>query len=161
MNKIIPEIRTIEEKKLVGKKLSMNLTHYRVKELWKSFMPYKNEIENKTNEELISMVLYKKNHFKDFNPNREFEKWACVEVDNFKKIPSEMESYTLSSGLYAVFNYVGNSTDHSIFAYILKEWLPHSGYQLDERPHFEVLGSNYINNDSNSEEEIWIPIKMK
>ena len=34
-------------------------------------------------------------------------------------------------------------------------------YILDNRPHFEVLGGKYKNNDSNSEEEIWIPVKQK
>jgi AraC family transcriptional regulator len=34
-------------------------------------------------------------------------------------------------------------------------------YELDDRPHFEILGDKYKNNDPNSEEEIWIPIKLK
>ncbi|MEP1984886.1 MAG: GyrI-like domain-containing protein, partial [Maribacter dokdonensis] len=41
------------------------------------------------------------------------------------------------------------------------EWIPNSEYQLDGRPHFEVLGAKYKNNDPNSEEEVWIPIKAK
>lgn len=43
----------------------------------------------------------------------------------------------------------------------LKTWLPASDYNLDNRPHFEVLGEKYKNNDPTSEEEIWIPIKLK
>ncbi len=39
--------------------------------------------------------------------------------------------------------------------------LPNSEYELENRPHFEVLGEKYKNNDPNSEEEIWIPIKKK
>jgi hypothetical protein len=31
---------------------------------------------------------------------------------------------------------------------------------LDDRPHFEVLGSKYRNNDPESEEETWIPTKL-
>jgi AraC family transcriptional regulator len=30
---------------------------------------------------------------------------------------------------------------------------------LDQRPHVEVMGEKYKNNDPDSEEEIWIPIK--
>lgn len=70
-----------------------------------------------------------------------------------------MESFVLDGGLYAVFPYKGFSTDNSIFLYIFGTWLPNSGYTLDNRPQFEVLGKKYRNNDSNSEEEIWIPIK--
>jgi AraC family transcriptional regulator len=44
---------------------------------------------------------------------------------------------------------------------MLTEWLPNSAYALDDRPHFEALGEQYKNNDPNSEEEIWIPIKPK
>ena len=49
----------------------------------------------------------------------------------------------------------------SIFQYIFSEWIPQSDYSVDDRPHFEVLGAKYKNNDPDSEEEIWIPIKKK
>jgi AraC family transcriptional regulator len=45
------------------------------------------------------------------------------------------------------------------FTYIFTRWLPASGYQLDNRPHFEILGDKYKNNDPESEEEIWIPVR--
>jgi AraC family transcriptional regulator len=67
----------------------------------------------------------------------------------------------MNPGLYAVFNYKGSNMDHSIFEYIFRSWLPDSEYYLDNRPHFEVLGDKYKNNDPSSEEEIWIPIKPK
>jgi len=57
--------------------------------------------------------------------------------------------------------YKGSSADNSIFQYIYGQWLPNSNYLLDDKPHFEVLGEKYKNNDPNSEEEIWIPIKDK
>lgn len=50
-------------------------------------------------------------------------------------------------------------TDTAVFRNIFGVWLPASGYTLDRRPHFEVLGEKYKNADPNSEEEIWIPIK--
>jgi AraC family transcriptional regulator len=39
--------------------------------------------------------------------------------------------------------------------------VPASNYDLDDRPHFEILGDKYKNGDPNSEEDIWIPIKPK
>ncbi|MFZ1515671.1 MAG: GyrI-like domain-containing protein, partial [Saprospiraceae bacterium] len=68
---------------------------------------------------------------------------------------------TIPGGLYAVFYYKGLSTDTAIFEYIFNTWLPNSEYGLDDRPHFEILGERYKNNDADSEEEIWIPIKNK
>jgi len=58
-----------------------------------------------------------------------------------------METVTLPGGLYAVFDYKGPSNDFSIFQYIFSTWLTGSGYKLDKRPHFEVLGEKYKNND--------------
>ncbi len=72
-----------------------------------------------------------------------------------------METLVLPTGYYAVFDYKGLSADNSIYEYIFNNWLPNSGYSIDERPQFEVLGSNYRNNDSESEEEIWISIISK
>ena len=72
-----------------------------------------------------------------------------------------MEALILPSGLYAVFHYKGSSSDNSIYQYIFGTWIPNSDYDLDDRPHFEVLGDRYKNNDPNSEEEIWIPIKSR
>jgi len=41
----------------------------------------------------------------------------------------------------------------------LREWLPNSGYELDNRPDFEILGAKYINCNTVSEEDICTPIK--
>jgi AraC family transcriptional regulator len=156
-----PRIITLSEKKLVGKRLIMSFADFKIGELWKSFLPRRKEIINSLTTDFISIALYKPNHFIDFSPTNEFEKWAVVEVSDFKSVPKDMETFTLPGGLYAVFDYKGSSTDNSIFQYILGTWLPNSMYLLDDRPHFEVLGDKYKNGDPNSEEEIWIPIRQK
>lgn len=157
-----PRIETTNEKKLVGKKLLMSYANYRIGELWSGFMPRRKEITNGLSNDLISMVVYQLNHFDNFNPTNEFDRWATVEVADFVDVPDEMERYVLSSGLYAVFHYIGSSTGISIFYQnIFNVWLPSSGYHLDDRPHFEILGEKYKNNDPLSEEDIWIPIKPK
>ncbi len=158
---ILPRIELLKEKKLIGKHLTMSLVNNKTAELWKSFMPKRHEITNSLTQELISMQVYSPTHFINFKPTNEFEKWACVEVSNFDTLPDNMETFVLTAGLYAVFDYKGLSTDTQIFQYIFGTWLPESNYTLDNRPHFEVLGSKYKNNDPNSEEEIWIPIKQK
>lgn len=159
---MIPRIETLNEKKLIGKKLDMNFAYNRTMELWKSFMPLRKEIKNRLNQDLISMQVYPEDFsFRQFDANAKFEKWAAAEVSSFDNIPGEMEGFILGAGLYAVFEYKGLNTDTSIFQYIFGVWLPASDYVLDNRPHFEVLGALYKNNDPESEEEIWIPIKMK
>jgi AraC family transcriptional regulator len=159
---MIPRTETINEKKLVGKRMTMSYADYRIGELWASFMPRRKEITNTLTNDLISLVIYAPNHFIDFKPTNQFERWATVEVENFNNVPDELETYNLSSGLYAVFNYKGMSSGAAaFFQYIYSEWVPNSEYILDDRAHFEVLGEKYKNNDPSSEEEIWIPIKAK
>jgi AraC family transcriptional regulator len=154
-----PKIITSSEKKLIGKRLNMSFEDYRVSDLWRSFMPRRKEITNTISGDLISMSVYGQKFFEDYDPSREFEKWAAVEVSDFDNVPDGMETFIIKPGLYSVFDYKGSNTDHSIFEYIFQTWLPNSEYQLDNRPHFEVLGDKYKNNDPSSEEEIWIPIK--
>ena len=158
------KIETISPKKLIGKRLKMSLAENKTGALWQSFMPRRKEIDNKLNADLFSMQVYENalDYFKNFNPQTVFEKWAALEVTDFDSIPDGMESYTLSGGLYAVFSHKGdNSTANKVFEYIFATWLPESDYALDNREHFEILGEKYKNNDPDSEEEIWIPIKIK
>lgn len=158
-----PEIRTLPTKKLIGKSLEMSYMNNRTGELWRSFMPRRKEISNNIGSELYSMQIY---HgifdFQNFNPNDNFTKWAAVGVTDFEQIPESMESYTLKGGLYAVFLHKGSSLDFQrTFQHIFSVWLPNSDYQIDDREHFELLGENYKNESPDSEEEVWIPIKLK
>lgn len=153
-------IEIINEKKLIGKRLRMSFANYRVAELWQSFMPRRKDIQNNVTSELISLVKYSPGHFENFQLTNEFERWAAVEVTDFENIPNELESLILPSGKYAVFIHRGDAAEiDRTFQYILGTWLPNSDYVLDDRPHFEVLTERYKNNDPNSEEEIWIPIR--
>lgn len=157
----MPRIEKLEDKKLIGMQLTMSLVENKTQKLWQNFMLRRKEILNAVTSDLISLQVYDSNYFNDFNPNHEFEKWATVEVANFDTVPNGMEAFNLTNGLYAIFDYKGLNTDHQIFKYIFNTWIPNSEYKIDHRPHFEVLGSKYQNNDPLSEEEIWIPIISK
>lgn len=158
-----PRIETIPEKKLAGKHMKMCLAHNKTSELWRSFMTEIKEIKNIVSSDLISMQVYDKSlDFKDFNLNTQFEKWAAVEVSDFNSIPDNMDTYVLHGGLYAVFIYKGlPALFQNTFQYIFYTWLPNSEFELDNREHFELLGDKYKNNDPDSEEEVWIPVKRR
>ena len=158
---IQPRIETLSEKKMLGNQVKMSIIDNKTPELWQQFMTRKKEIKNDLGDNKYSMQVYDQSYFEKFNPKAEFVKWATVEVANFENVPKGLETFILKGGLYAVFEYKGSSEDKSIFQYIYTSWLPNSDYMLDDRPHFEVLGKKYKNNDPNSEEEIWIPIKLK
>ncbi|PCI32604.1 MAG: GyrI-like domain-containing protein [Flavobacteriaceae bacterium] len=154
-----PAILQLSEKKLIGSPLKMSLIHNKTTSLWRGFMHLKAGISHPISENLFSLQVYPSDYFTPFSPAKEFVKWAAVEVAHFDLIPDQMESFVLKEGLYAVFNYCGSSENTAIFEAIFSQWLPASEYQLDHRPHFEILGKKYKNKDENSEEQIWIPIK--
>ena len=155
-----PRFEAINLKRLIGERMKMSLSANKTGELWQSFMKTRKEIKHSIGNDLYSMQVYEPTYFADFNPDAEFEKWAATEVSDFDEIPYKFESFILPDGLYAVFLHKGAaSTGPKTFQYIFETWLPDSGYVLDNRPHFEVLGEKYKNEDPASEEEIWIPVK--
>ena len=156
-----PKIIDLTEKKLIGMNLEMSLVQNKTGALWGSFVPRIKEIENRVSTDKISLQVYPELYYQNFKPINTFEKWAAVEVDNYDKIPNGMKPFVLKKGRYAVFFNKGSSADTSIYQYIFSEWIPNSIYRIDNRPHFEVLGEKYRNNNPNSEEEIWIPIAEK
>lgn len=157
---MIPRIKTFPETKFVGYRMTMSMAFNKTSELWRSFMPKRREITHIIGNELYSMQILPEGYFSNFDPAVEFEKWAVVAVSETGNIPEGMEIITVPKGLYAVFDYKGlPSEGGKFFQYIFGEWLPQSGYALDNRPHFEILGEKYKNDSLDSEEEIWIPIK--
>ena len=155
-----PTLKTFPTTKFIGKNLSFTFADYRAFELWSSFMPRLKEIQNVIGSELYNIQVNPDGF--DFQPNTPFTKWAVVAVSSFDFIPDEMETLEVQEGLYAVFNYKGDQSNAaSFFNSIYTEWLPSSDYKLDNRPQFEILGEKYKNNDPNSEEEIWIPVKLR
>lgn len=156
-----PRIQVLKPKKLVGLHLSMSLVNNLTGQLWRQFGPHIQKIPHRVSEDKISLQIYPPKYYAQFNPTTAFTKWATVEVSSFDDLPEGLQTLDLKGGMYAVFDYKGSSGDSSIFQYIFTEWLPQSNYMVDNRPHFEVLGPKYKNNDPNSEEEIWIPVRVK
>ncbi|MFL5763394.1 MAG: GyrI-like domain-containing protein [Bacteroidia bacterium] len=161
LNNLQPEIKNFPQKLLIGKKVIMSLASDKTQELWRSFMTGKSRILNSVGTDLYALRTYPSGYWKNFGFGNSFEKWALTEVSDHDTVPENVEKFVLPSGLYAVFHYKGSNTDPAIFRYIYQTWLPSSNYDLDDRPHFEILGAKYKNGDPESEEEIFIPIVKK
>ena len=162
-NTMTPSITSLPETNLIGKKVRMNFLNNQVQQLWKSFMPRKKEILNSIGNDLYSVEVYDSlSYFDSFNPATVFDKWAAVKVTDLETIPDGMEKLIIPSGLYAVFTFTGTDNEApAMYQYIIGSWIPSSSYELDLRPHFALMGEKYKNNDPDSEEEFWIPIKPK
>lgn len=157
-----PLIKILAKKKLIGHFIEMSFIENKTFHLWNGFMPRKKEIKNTINANLYSLEVYPEHYFDNFNPADNFQKWAAVEVSEFKDVPLEMKTLIIPEGLHAVFLHLGPATEaHKTYNYIFAEWLPNSEYIVDERPHFAVMNEKYKKDDPTSEEEIWIPIKKR
>lgn len=157
-----PRIESVPEKKLVGNAVTMSLIDNKTFELFSGFMPNRKQVKCSVGAAIYEVMEYDAAHFKNFNPNKTFKKWATLEVENLEEIPESMSTLVLENGLYAVFTYKGLAKDFSnLMQYVFTEWLPKSEYALDHRAHFNVLGDKYIKDSPDSEEEVYIPIKLK
>lgn len=157
-----PRIEMLAAKKLIGKHIVMSFSGNKTFELWRGFMPRRKEIQNGIGRDLYSIEVYPPPFWRSFSPDAEFGKWAAIEVTDFNSVPDDMETITVPDGLYAVFIHKGPaSSGPKTYGYIFGTWLPGSDFSLDNRPHFALMGEKYKNDDPDSEEEIWIPIKEK
>jgi AraC family transcriptional regulator len=137
----------------------MTFSDNRTPELWRSFLRDRSRVGSPVND-LFSVTIYPDGFFDSFCPSAAFEKWAAVAVNDDTNPPDDMGALVIPAGEYAVFHYKGSSAEAAeIFGYIFKVWLPGSGYRVDNRPHFEILGEKYKNAQLDSEEDIYIPVK--
>lgn len=135
-------------------KMAMN-QYENIVSLWKQFMPRKNEITNCSNNDLIALQNY--SDFSNFE--KPFDIWACAEVSHLNTIPNGFEFFVIPTGEYAVFPHKGMDAS-ATYQKIMTEWLPNSGYQIDDRPHFQVMGEKYKQGNPDSEEDFYVPVKL-
>lgn len=157
-----PEIVGLKEIKLIGMHINHSLSNNKTTELWKKFMPRKKEILSLKNSWFYAIQQYGTDvKMREFTPNTKFKIWAAVEVNSVENIPREMNSIVIPSGKYAIFMHKGDAKKFSeTMNFILKIWLSESQYELDDRMHFQIMKDKYLGeNNPNSVEEIWIPIK--
>lgn len=156
-----PRYEMISETQLVGKCARMSIAKDTTHGLWQEFMPNHNHIPNRAGSDFFSVEVYDGlEYFMDFDPARPFDKWAAVAVSKADSMPEGMDLLVLPAGRYAVFHYRGRPSEvHRAYQYIYGTWIGGSGYAIDNRPHFAVMGMGYKGEHPDSEEEIWIPVK--
>lgn len=155
-----PRIEHLSPKTLVGMRRTMTFATMNPAILWSAFMPRKQEIPLMVGTDLYSLEVYPHNFFASMSIDAEFDKWAAVEVSENQYVPNGMETLSVPEGMYAVFVHYGPASEaKATYDAIFRTWLPASGYLLDDRPHFAVMGAKYRHNDPQSEEEIWIPVR--
>jgi AraC family transcriptional regulator len=155
-----PEIRVCAGKLLTGVRRRMSFVKDGTSEIWREFRRREGHIERRIGSESYSVKVYYAGYsFANFDPAAEFDKWAAAEVSGDCE---GFDTLEIPAGKYAVFIHKGTAADAPrTFGYIFGEWLPGSGYELADRPHFEVLPAGYDPFDTQAKEEIWVPIEEK
>ncbi|MEO5858611.1 MAG: GyrI-like domain-containing protein [Pyrinomonadaceae bacterium] len=155
-----PKIIDFPETRLIGARVRTSFANDRTSELWRGFRPVASKIAGRIGGESYSVKVYDGSYsFSQFDPAVEFDKWAAVAVSDEAPVPDGVDSLIISAGKYAEFPHVGPASDAPLsFGYIFGEWLPASEFELDLRPHFEILPEGYDPFNENAEEKVLIPI---
>ena len=148
---------SLPEKKLVGMHSKVrHQDHAHIAMLWQRFMPNHKRIKNRTTQDFIAVQ-----HYSDFNDfDKPYTIWAAIEVSDAGALPEGMAALIIPAGDYAVFRHKGMNAPET-YQRIMTEWLPSSGYAIDTRPHFQVMGKDYKNGSEDSEEDFYVPVRLK
>lgn len=159
---MIEPIRIVDqpEVRLFGRSLAVSYSNYQVAPLWKSLRTDLAKAGANDQPAFYSVQEYPADMGPHkLTPQTTFTYWAAIteKVEGVK-----MSELVIPAGVYAVFKHKGTAATFAQTARaIYTQWIPQSGYQVDDRPHFEVLGEKYygpLNPDS--EEEVFIPITV-
>lgn len=161
MHNLNIEIRESKDRILRGKSREMSFATDVTPQLWGSFMPHRHKISQVVGTSFYSVQCYPESFdFRQFSPHASFTKWAAVEVEAISEGEDEFETLQIPAGTYAVFTFRGPAHSYPpTAAYVYGEWIPAAGYEVDVRPHFEILPADYRPDNPEAEEEIWIPIR--
>lgn len=152
-----PRFCEVVSQQLRGHSVLMSHNSNQTQALWSGFRRQQKQYFPHDPDYFYSVNVYPANYFETFNPDMPFVKHALVSAEYAGNTDLPWDIFELPGGLYAVFSHKGPDT--SIFQYIYSTWLPSSGYQLDDRPHFEKMPASYVPGHPESEEEIYIPIR--
>lgn len=87
---------------------------------------------------------------------------ACISATPSQAKAANLASKEISGGPYAVVRFIGPHAQlETVYQWLFDTWLPNSGKEIDDKPHFE----NYINDPKNTPQsqlitDIHLPIKQ-
>src|SRR5262249_6777809 len=88
-----------------------------------------------------------------------FDYLCGVEVASFSGLSRDWARLRIPAHRYAVFEHRGNvSTIRRTHNTIWTAWLPSSGYEVADAPHFERYGEQFDGRTGEGGVEIWVPI---
>ena len=149
-----PEIIEIPEKIIVGRHLTLPIDDHAVFPLWKQFRT------EQSAHNLMGVDLYAIQTYAEWPPKSTITHWAGIEKIDGVQYPSEWMIHALKGGTYARFIHRGTQADFpNTMAMIFTEWLPSSPYKYDSsRAQFQLMPADYVMNDPNAKEYVFVPL---
>ncbi len=151
---MIPEIVEFPETIIIGKTLTLPIDDHNVFPLWKQFRT------EQSAHTLLGVDLFAMQSFAEWPPKSIITHWAGIKKKEGVVYPEEWITLVLNGGTYARFIHYGTQADFpKTMAMIFTEWLPSSPYHYDSsRAQFQIMSADYVMNDPESEEYVFIPI---
>lgn len=131
-----------------------------IPDLWNSFSKHMQEIQNIKNPGVTLGIC---DHVDDYDPElSEFSYMACVEVEDYTKIPENMIVKKIPKQKYLVFTHKGSVENlEDTYKYIYGNYFFKSKYEIVDASDFELYDERFNINDCNSEMDIFIPVISK
>jgi len=152
------QILELEPIQLIGKQTRTSLAQNQTPQLWKSLKTEAMKVSPDPEQLQFAVRCYEANP--TFIPTEEYTAWAAFSYSDGHAALPGMQEFEIPGGLYAKFLHSGSQEQFiELMRHIFMEWMPDSEYSLDDRPHFERFNFDYKPGDTNSNEELFIPIQ--
>jgi len=111
------------------------------------FLSMVDKIENRITPDIFYAVYdYPAENLLKADGDINFNYYCCAEVSEYATIPDGMVKKIVPASKYAVFNYcIATDTLNDeqigmpVYRYIDGVWLPNSGFEMSDNPHFEII----------------------
>jgi AraC family transcriptional regulator len=120
---------------------------------WQKFVPHIGHIAGQVGGKAYGVGC-------NFDEDGNFDYICGVEVGDFSRVPADWSRVRIPEQEYAVFTHRDHiSTIRSTWATIWNKWLPESGREVADAPHFELYGEDFNSVTGRGLVEIWLPLK--
>jgi AraC family transcriptional regulator len=122
---------------------------------WQKFVPHLGTISGQVGGTAYGVMC---NSDEDGN----FDYTCGVEVTDFSRVSTDWNRVRVPAQEYAVFTHRDHiSTIRSTWATIWNKWLPESGREVADAPHYELYGEDFDSVSGRGLVEIWLPLIVR
>lgn len=120
---------------------------------WQRFVPHLGHIPDRIGGNAYGVKC-------NFDEDGNFDYICGVEVNGFSQVPLDWTRIRVPAQEYAVFTHSDHiATIRSTWTTIWNKWLPDSGREVEDAPHFELYGEDFDSVAGRGPVEIWLPLK--